>query len=315
MKCGTSKTPLWRNGPDGRKTLCNACGVRMSRQHKGNSAKRSDGQEETPSPSGSISMPESTAHGNPTASGARRLSMSVEAESEHDALTTGARPGPGGTASGSGSARRRHSLPSLDSAASRPSPSGKRKLPPGGSGGGRQEFSDPWMQQQMKQEPTSTSPSGSAPSGSNGGGHRPPLSPVVGKPVPLVRMGGLELLVPVQNTPPGQTGSGGYHHIKGVTAVVEQLLIQMNSSSPWDGGGNSPAGKYCVLSVYTAEGQRVAISRSSEGPPHTQWTPSLQALVWTAKEGWYLVISQEDDYLFKGASSLPSSESVRAWNM
>ena len=27
--CGTSKTPLWRNGPAGPKTLCNACGVRF----------------------------------------------------------------------------------------------------------------------------------------------------------------------------------------------------------------------------------------------------------------------------------------------
>ena len=27
--CGTSKTPLWRNGPAGPKSLCNACGVRF----------------------------------------------------------------------------------------------------------------------------------------------------------------------------------------------------------------------------------------------------------------------------------------------
>jgi hypothetical protein len=27
--CGTGKTPLWRNGPAGPKTLCNACGVRF----------------------------------------------------------------------------------------------------------------------------------------------------------------------------------------------------------------------------------------------------------------------------------------------
>jgi ribosomal protein L37E len=26
--CGTSKTPLWRNGPQGPKSLCNACGIR-----------------------------------------------------------------------------------------------------------------------------------------------------------------------------------------------------------------------------------------------------------------------------------------------
>lgn len=29
LHCGTTKTPLWRNGPKGAKTLCNACGVRF----------------------------------------------------------------------------------------------------------------------------------------------------------------------------------------------------------------------------------------------------------------------------------------------
>lgn len=29
--CNTKKTPMWRNGPDGRRTLCNACGVRYQR--------------------------------------------------------------------------------------------------------------------------------------------------------------------------------------------------------------------------------------------------------------------------------------------
>ena len=31
--CNTQTTPLWRNGPDGAKTLCNACGVRDNRRH------------------------------------------------------------------------------------------------------------------------------------------------------------------------------------------------------------------------------------------------------------------------------------------
>jgi Zn ribbon nucleic-acid-binding protein len=30
--CNTQTTPLWRNGPDGPKTLCNACGVRDNRR-------------------------------------------------------------------------------------------------------------------------------------------------------------------------------------------------------------------------------------------------------------------------------------------
>ncbi|XP_076944233.1 GATA transcription factor 17-like [Bidens hawaiensis] len=32
--CGTSKTPLWRGGPAGPKSLCNACGIR-SRKRRG----------------------------------------------------------------------------------------------------------------------------------------------------------------------------------------------------------------------------------------------------------------------------------------
>lgn len=32
--CGTSKTPLWRGGPAGPKSLCNACGIR-SRKKRG----------------------------------------------------------------------------------------------------------------------------------------------------------------------------------------------------------------------------------------------------------------------------------------
>ena len=30
-ECGTSDTPLWRYGPNGSKSLCNACGIRWKR--------------------------------------------------------------------------------------------------------------------------------------------------------------------------------------------------------------------------------------------------------------------------------------------
>ncbi|CAN8265522.1 unnamed protein product [Cochlearia groenlandica] len=33
--CGTSKTPLWRGGPSGPKSLCNACGIRNSKKRRG----------------------------------------------------------------------------------------------------------------------------------------------------------------------------------------------------------------------------------------------------------------------------------------
>ncbi|KAJ8540380.1 hypothetical protein K7X08_030299 [Anisodus acutangulus] len=33
--CGTTKTPLWRGGPAGPKSLCNACGIKSSKNRRG----------------------------------------------------------------------------------------------------------------------------------------------------------------------------------------------------------------------------------------------------------------------------------------
>lgn len=50
--CGTSKTPLWRNGPGGPKSLCNACGIRFKKAGRRSAA---NGSSESPpaSPRGS----------------------------------------------------------------------------------------------------------------------------------------------------------------------------------------------------------------------------------------------------------------------
>nr|DAD42206.1 TPA_asm: hypothetical protein HUJ06_000436 [Nelumbo nucifera] len=32
--CETTNTPLWRNGPKGFKSLCNACGLRYKKEEK-----------------------------------------------------------------------------------------------------------------------------------------------------------------------------------------------------------------------------------------------------------------------------------------
>ncbi|KAL3620446.1 white collar 2 type of transcription factor [Castilleja foliolosa] len=32
--CGATSTPLWRKGPHGRQTLCNACGLKLIRAQK-----------------------------------------------------------------------------------------------------------------------------------------------------------------------------------------------------------------------------------------------------------------------------------------
>lgn len=34
LQCNTTHTPEWRRGPDGPRTLCNACGLRWSRNKK-----------------------------------------------------------------------------------------------------------------------------------------------------------------------------------------------------------------------------------------------------------------------------------------
>ncbi|KAG5559851.1 hypothetical protein RHGRI_003216 [Rhododendron griersonianum] len=34
VDCGTSKTPLWRGGPSGPKSLCNACGIRSRKKRR-----------------------------------------------------------------------------------------------------------------------------------------------------------------------------------------------------------------------------------------------------------------------------------------
>lgn len=47
--CGTSKTPLWRNGPGGPKSLCNACGIRFKKAGR-RSAANGSSESQTPHP-------------------------------------------------------------------------------------------------------------------------------------------------------------------------------------------------------------------------------------------------------------------------
>ena len=43
-ECGTQRTPMWRNGPAGPKSLCNACGVRAGRLRNGQASRKQQQQ-------------------------------------------------------------------------------------------------------------------------------------------------------------------------------------------------------------------------------------------------------------------------------
>ncbi|KAI7727705.1 hypothetical protein M8C21_013127 [Ambrosia artemisiifolia] len=55
--CKTSKTPLWRSGPAGPKSLCNACGIRFRKKKSisGSTDKKKEKPHNSPSPSPSSS--------------------------------------------------------------------------------------------------------------------------------------------------------------------------------------------------------------------------------------------------------------------
>ncbi|KAI3770493.1 hypothetical protein L6452_01627 [Arctium lappa] len=57
VDCKTSKTPLWRSGPSGPKSLCNACGIRY---RKKKSTGGSDKKKEKESPNSSSSSSSSS---------------------------------------------------------------------------------------------------------------------------------------------------------------------------------------------------------------------------------------------------------------
>ncbi|KAF8080469.1 hypothetical protein N665_0940s0005 [Sinapis alba] len=46
--CGTSKTPLWRGGPAGPKSLCNACGIRNRKRRRGVEDKKQQPKKSNP---------------------------------------------------------------------------------------------------------------------------------------------------------------------------------------------------------------------------------------------------------------------------
>lgn len=64
MQCGTTRTPQWREGPYGPKTLCNACGVKRVRAIKA--------QQQGKHPSAPVNHPASATGAKKKASAAAR---------------------------------------------------------------------------------------------------------------------------------------------------------------------------------------------------------------------------------------------------
>ncbi|KAI7756476.1 hypothetical protein M8C21_031038 [Ambrosia artemisiifolia] len=73
--CKTSTTPLWRSGPAGPKSLCNACGIRF-RKKKGVSGS-TDKKKEKPHTSPSPSTSSSATDDNTTSSRKREIDEDV----------------------------------------------------------------------------------------------------------------------------------------------------------------------------------------------------------------------------------------------
>jgi len=48
--CGTTSTPEWRKGPEGPRTLCNACGLKLNKRVKNKSSGKQDTKKHTTSP-------------------------------------------------------------------------------------------------------------------------------------------------------------------------------------------------------------------------------------------------------------------------
>ncbi|XP_057541374.1 GATA transcription factor 15-like [Amaranthus tricolor] len=70
--CGTSKTPLWRGGPAGPKSLCNACGIRSRKKRRAILGLKQDekkskkiNQNSTSSSSSSSTSSSRLSHGSP----------------------------------------------------------------------------------------------------------------------------------------------------------------------------------------------------------------------------------------------------------
>ncbi|KAL0903167.1 hypothetical protein M5K25_027524 [Dendrobium thyrsiflorum] len=54
--CGTTKTPLWRGGPSGPKSLCNACGIRYRKKRRAAIGSTKERTEDTRNSSSSKKM-------------------------------------------------------------------------------------------------------------------------------------------------------------------------------------------------------------------------------------------------------------------
>ncbi|KAL5700981.1 hypothetical protein ACHQM5_026368 [Ranunculus cassubicifolius] len=56
VDCGTAKTPLWRGGPAGPKSLCNACGIKYRKKRRALMAMNKAGSQQEKKPTSTNEM-------------------------------------------------------------------------------------------------------------------------------------------------------------------------------------------------------------------------------------------------------------------
>ena len=260
---------MWRNGPNGQKTLCNACGVRMQRaQHKARQKAHNSGAEGSSEDQNSqlqdsqpLAASSPRRHSQPLHKGRTSRSLGSAAEFAE------ARPG------------KLQQPPYVDAVA---------RLGQGSLSAAAQQKRKPREATQVPSSPAlirkrscvRTAPV-EAP------GDHAPASDV------LVSVEGLDMVVS------GGMGTGtNYTCIRPVRAVLSKLL-QTRVAVP--GRGQSPY----VLSILGKDGRLLALARAAQSAlSRAQYSADVQTFLWNSQCGWLLAGIGGDKYtLFEGALS------------
>ena len=264
--CGATKTPMWRNGPNGQKTLCNACGVRLQRAQTKARQKAQQAANSEASLTDDLAVP---------------LMDSQQAGS------TGLRRHSSITLKGKGS----RSLSSADFA---DLTARAEHMPhsPYEESSPQSNLGVPTMQQKRKPLDGLHQP----PTGGLVRKRSCQRLEQVGEPERpiteiLTAVEGLDLIVA------GSMGHGSTRHTC-VTGVRAALCATHTVRTPVPGPLEGPY----VLSIFTKEGRLLAVARSAEmALQHSTFSRELQCFLWDSRCNWSLAsVSREKFSLFQG---------------